>query len=438
MQLPEGIKFVRFLFCDTGNIIRGKASGMASLSERLQSGIGIVKGALSTNMLDQMQTSTGYGANGEVRLVPDLATLKTLPYCQGSAAVLCDLVQLDHEPWSHCPRSILKRQIQKYEQDGIRFEAAFEPEFYLGHFENEIFIPIDRGNCFSSESMNQAFNFINQLSSSLEAQGMIVEQYYPELGHGQHELSIRHAPALQAADNHIYFRETLRGVAAEQNLIASLAAKPILKSAGSGCHLHVSAWNINTNENLFFQSSGLSSFGRSFVAGIFNHLPSLLAITCPSVNSYRRLKPKAWSSAYTSWGYENREAAIRVPSTYWQREMETTNLEIKCVDGSANPYLALAAVIGAGMSGVQAQLEPPEPLQGDPEELDAEQAALCQIKRLPESLSEALEHLRKDHVLTEILGLEYSNTFIAVRESESNYFAEHSAEEEIKLHLGKY
>jgi glutamine synthetase len=432
------ISLVRFLYCDNAGIIRGKASYVDGLASRIQSGIGLVKGMIAMNLVDEMQTDTGYGASGEVRLIPDLETFRVLPYAASSAMMICDLLELDRNPWTLCPRSILKRQIEQYMQLGIRFQAAFEPEFFVFKQEDKELVPIDRSNCFSTDGMNRAAVFIDDLINALAAQGLSVEQYYPELGHGQHELSIAHAEALTAADNHIVYRETLRGVATLHGLAASLAPKPTVDGPGNGCHLHLSAWDTDANTNLFWAEEGLSNLGLCFVAGLLKHLPGLIAVTCPSVNSYRRLRPKSWSSAYTCWGYENREAAIRVPSLYWDRELETTNLELKCIDCSTNPYLALAVVIAAGMDGVKRKLKPPEPISTDPSTAGTQEAADKKIERLPTSLKESCRKLLLDQTLLEALGEEFVRVYLKVKTSEDNYFAKLTPEDEIKAHLLKY
>lgn len=434
----RNIQLVRFLYCDSSSIIRGKASSAASLRSRIQSGIGLVKGMMAMNLMDDMQSDTGYGATGEVRLIPDLSTFRVLDYAPNSAMVLCDMIELDKKPWALCPRSILKRQIDQYLGLGIKFEAAFEPEFFLGKQEGGELVPIDRSNCFSTDGMNRAAAFIDDFVRTLLAQGLTVEQYYPELGHGQHELSIKHAPALHAADNHIIYRETLRGVANQHELVASLALKPGTEAPGNGCHLHISAWDTETNTNLFYSDDGLSNFGKCFVAGLLRHLPAVLALTCPSVNSYRRLKPKSWSSAYTCWGYENREAAVRVPSLYWDHELESSNLEIKCVDSSSNPYLALAAVIAAGMDGVKRKSTPPDPVSGDPSTITTTEASEKKVERLPQTLKDSCKKLLMDQTIIEALGDEFCRVYLKVKTSEDNYFAKLTPEDEIKAHLLKF
>lgn len=432
------LRLARFLFADSSNIIRAKAAAASTWRMRFATGIGLVKGTMAMNMMDDLQADTGYGATGEVRLVPDLNTFRVVPYAPATAVVICDMLELDHRPWALCPRSILKRQLSLYEEVGIRFEAAFEPEFFLARKEGERLIPIDESNCFSTDGMNKAASFIDDFIQALLGQNISVEQYYAELGHGQHELSIKHAPALQAADNHILYRETLRGVANQHNLIASLAPKPGAEMPGNGCHLHLSAWDTDTNTNLFWSENGLSDLGKFFVAGVLRHLPAIVAITCPSVNSYRRLKPKSWSSAFTCWGYENREAAVRVPSLYWEHELESANIEIKCVDSSANPYLALAVLIAAGMDGVKRKMTPPEPVQADPSTITSTEAAEKKVERLPISLKDATKKLLMDATIMEALGDEFARVYLKVKSSEDAYFAKLTPEDEIKAHLTRF
>ena len=437
----ERVRLVRFLFCDTSGIIRGKAAHVDRLADRLRSGIGLVKGTMAMNMLDQMQTDTGYGATGEVRLFPDLETFSLLPYTVQSAGVICDLLEIDKTPSDLCPRSILKRQIAAAEAVGIRIEAAFEPEFTLGTIDADgQYKPIDDSLCFSTEGMNRAANFINRFMNALEKQGIEIEQYYPELGHGQHELSVRHAPALRACDQHILYRETLRGIAQEQGLHASLAPKPLgPKNPGNGCHLHLSAWGTKSGDNLFYNANeGISDTGKFFIAGLLRHLPALVSLTAPSVNSYRRLRPRTWASAYTCWGYENREAAVRVPTRYWGLESESSNIEIKCVDSTCNPYLAMAGIIAAGLAGVQMEQMPPPPVRVEPSTLSSAEQDKMSVKRLPSSLKESLKRLEKDDVIMDVLGKEYARLFLAVKQSEAAAFAESSAEEETAAHRFKF
>ena len=425
LDLAE-VELVRFLYVDLSGQIRGKLSSIDTFRDRATAGIGLVKGMMAMNMLDRMQTDTGLGATGEIRLVPDLQSFALVPYSKSSASFVCDMVELDHNSWRFCPRQLLKDQIEKARELGFTVQAAFEPEYMIGSFNEEgEYLPIDTSVCFGTEAMDRADRFYSKVQASLKKQGIAIEQIYPELGHGQHEISVKYVPALQACDQYITLKQTLRGIAIDENLHFSAAPKPFENQPGNGCHLHMSLWDEECNKNLTWSSDddGISKLAKHFIAGLVSHLPSLVALTCPSVNSYRRLQPKSWSSAYTCWGYDNREAAVRVPSTYWNQEEASTNIELKCVDNTINPYLAMAAVIAAGIDGVSKELEPPPPVSGDPADLTDSEMEEFGVSRLPESLHSALVELETDIYLMKMMGDELANTYIMVKTSEVNAFA---------------
>lgn len=446
----------RFLYCDTSAMLRGKTTHVKHLKNRMNTGIGLVKGMMAMNMLDHLQVETGLGAVGEVRLVPDPQSFIVLPYVEGSAAMFCDMLELDHTPWSFCPRSLLKRQVEAAKEMNISFKMAFEPEFMVGYkpdvvAESEgVFNPIEQSLCFSTEGMNKANAFINGFIDAMERQNVSVEQYYPELGHGQHEVSIAPQDPVRAADSLLIYRDTLKGVAFNHDLIATMAPKPVAEQAGNGCHLHLSAWDLAGQNNLFYKatSSGaeinggcdseqLSDFAKGFTSGLLEHLPAIVALSCASVNSYRRLKPSSWSSAFVCWGFENREAAVRVPSTHWGNESNSTNLEIKCVDASCNPYLTLTAVIAAGLDGLKNKYALPEPIAVDPGSLTLEQLRERNIRVLPRSLEDALEALDQDDVIKTAIGSEFAKVYTTVKRSEITTFAAKGAPYEFHHHQAR-
>ena len=392
----EEIRLVRFLYADHGGIIRGKAAGTARLRERMSSGIGHTVAMMAMSMLDQLQPVPGMGPVGEVRIVPDPETFVALPYAPGAGAMLADLIKTDGSPWEACPRTFLKQALAELAGQGYGMQAAFEPEFTVGHRETspaapsipDRLIPIDDSLCYSSTGFHQGHAFVMELVAAMEEQGLEVEHYYPELGHGQHELSIRHAGALRAADNHVLFRETVRGVAFHRGLWASLAPKPIPDQAGNGAHL-----------------------------------PALVALTCASVNSYRRLAPQMWASAYTCYGMDNREAAIRICSPLRGDPGSSVHLELKPSDSSANPYLALGAFIYAGLDGIRSKLDPGEAVNVDPATLTDAERASGNTHRLPASLNAALDALSADEMLMDLLGPLRSSAYLAVKRSEAAHFS---------------
>jgi glutamine synthetase len=437
-----GVRLIRFLYCDNGGVIRGKLAHIDSLAQRLNSGIGLTVAMQAMNMLDQLQPVAGMGPVGEVRIVPDPDSFVVLPYAPHSAAMMSDLVQLDGRPWGACPRSFLKRMLARAAEADFTIQAALENEFTLLRVEDDgRYQPIDSGLCFSSISMSAAAAVMNDIIAALEAQNIPIDAYYPELGHGQHELPIRHASALRAADNQVWFRETVRNVAAQHGLIASLAPKPLPEQAGNSAHIHWSVWDTAGENNLLYDLQDayhLSQMGYHFIAGVLAHLPGLLALTTPSYNSYRRLQPHFWSSAYTSWGPDNREASVRIASGLWGQEAASTNLELKASDPSNNPYLALGGLLAAGLDGVARELQPGEVTLIDPGNYSDEERAARGIERYPTTQAEALDALEQDTVLLDALGDELSRSYIAVRRSEYAAFSAEDTDFEIKHHLYKF
>jgi glutamine synthetase len=448
----DRLSLVRFLYADHGGIIRGKAVSVDRLPERMASGIGHTVAMMAMSMLDDLRPVEHLGPAGEVRIVPDPATFVSLPYAPGAGAMLADLVRPDGQPWAACARTFLKQAIAALAAEGYGLAAAFEPEFTLGRREAspdgapDRLVPVDDSLCYSATGFHLAHDYTMELFAALHAQGLRVEHYYPELGHGQQEMSIGQASALQAADNHVLYRETVRGVAFRRGLWASLAPKPIPHQAGNGTHLHGSLTDLNPDgrpgsRNLFRDAGdryGLSKLGYHFIGGLLAHLPGLTALTCASVNSYQRLVPQSWSSAYAIYGMDNREAAVRICSPLHGDAASSVNLELKPSDSSANPYLALGAFIYAGLDGIQRQLDPGEAVNVDPATLTDAGRAERGIQRLPRSLDEALDALATDEFLMDVLGPLRRSAYFAVKRSEVAAFAGHDAAWECFHHFTKF
>ncbi len=441
------LELIRFLYVDHGGVIRGKATSRATLGDRMETGIGLTVAMQAMNMLDSLQPVPGLGPVGEIRLVPDPETFVVLPYAPGVGAMMSDMVRLDGEPWEACPRTFLKRAITAAAGESLELVASFEPEFTLARRETgpdgtERLAPIDESLCFSTTGFAAAHDYTIDFVRALNAQGLEVEEYYPELGHGQQELSIHHAPALAAADRQALYRETARGVAWRHGLWASLAPKPIADQAGNGAHVHFSLWTKEPDaRNAFYDPTdrhGLSETGYHFIGGVLAHLPGLLALTCASVNSYRRLQPMRWSSAYLCYGMDNREAAVRIASPMRDRAEASTNLELKASDSTGNPYLALGGLLLAGLDGIRRRVDPGDPLDVDPGTLSEEERGRRGIARFPTSLAAALDALERDELLMEALGAVRSAAYLAVKRSEVAAFGEQSAEFECFQHALRF
>jgi glutamine synthetase len=440
------IQLVRFLYTDNGGIIRAKASYIDGLRNRIEDGIGLTVAMQAMNMLDQLAHVEEMGPVGEIRLVPDPASFKILPYAPNTAAMTVDMITLEGTPWGACPRSFLKRQIAAAAELDISLQMVVEFEWSLAvEYEKPdgtvSFQPVDESLCFSTLGLMVTQHVINDLVIALKSQGIQPEQFYAELGHGQQELSIRHADALTAADNHIFIRETIRNVAYQHGLFASLAPKPFLDQAGNGGHIHFSLWDKAGKRNVMYDAKkpyGISSLGMNFIAGILDHLPALLAITCPSYNSYHRLQPHFWSSAYTAWGPDNREGAVRVASRFKSDEEGSANAELKAADLAMNPYLGFGALIAAGLDGIHRKLDPGEPTLVDPGNYTDEERAQRGIKRYPTTLAQALDNLENDAVLIEALGPLLAKSYIAVKRKEFETFSENDESFELKHHFWKF
>jgi len=236
------LRLVRFQYCDNGGVIRCKATHASKLAIRMHEGIGQTMAMSAWTGVETLAAVEGMGPVGEFRLVPDPDTFTILPYVPNTAAMFCDQIMLNGQPWEADPRGFLRRMIAKLAQNGMRLEAAAEHEFYFANEEMGKYVPADRSLCYSTNGLDEQAEVMDTILSALETQGISIELFHTELGPSQQELSIRHADALRAADNIGFVRETIRGVARSFGLLATFAPKPFLDQAGSGAHIHFSLW----------------------------------------------------------------------------------------------------------------------------------------------------------------------------------------------------
>ena len=445
----QNLRLVRFLYCDNGGIIRGKATHVSKLVSRLQEGIGQTRAMQAFTGVETLAEVEGLGPIGEFRLLPDLETFVTLPYVPHTGMMFCDLVNPDGTPSDACPRTFLKNTLAQLALHGIRVEAAVEHEFYLARLqetsEGKKYTPADDSLCYSSIGLDEQASVIDAIIAALEDENLSVELFHTELGPAQQEISLRHTDALRAADNVLLVRETIRGVARQHNLYATFAPKPFLDQAGSGAHIHISLWGTEQSDhpgkNLFYDPDAPHNFSQTglyFIGGILRHIHALIALTNGSPNSYRRLLPHYWSSAFSAYGFDNREGAVRIPSQYRDNEEQSTNIEFKPADHSGNPYLALGGLLAAGLDGITNRIDPGQAQTIDPGNYSDEERSQRGIDRLPTALNVALDALENDQVLTSALGPLLSKAYIAVKRNEIAFFKEKSPEEETLQHFYKY
>jgi glutamine synthetase len=309
---------------------------------------------------------------------------------------------------------------------GVEFKAGFEIEFSLLR-EKPINIdsassssttkpsitPIEESvYCQTSAIDGEAGPVLKQICASLEQLGQTIEQFHAESASGQFEIVTGYGPALEAADNLVYKKETIDAIARRNKMTASFLPKIFPDQSGNGCHLHFSFGDPeNADSNLMADSSkpySLSALGEAFAAGVLRHMPALMPFTAANVNSYERIKPSTWSAAYKCWGVNNREAPLRLVGL--AGKPGSLNFELKTVDSTANPYIALTAIIAAGISGIRKGLSLSSPVQVDPATLSEEQRIKEGIVLLPSSLPRALDEFEKDvefkKILVEVTGSE--------------------------------
>ena len=390
-------------------------------------------------MYDATAPDAGITAVGEVRMKPDWGTLTNVPYSKGHARVLIDMYEENGEPSGLCPRLFLKRMMDEAAKEGIYVKAGFENEFILLQRTTDGSVkPVDDTVYCSTLSMDINCDVMTDILDALVQQGIDVELYHPEAANGQQEISIKYSDVLTAADQQVIVRETVKAVALKHNIVATFLPTVFLEQAGSGTHIHFSLHtkdgkNIVPSET---KPDEISETTGHFIAGMLEHLSGLMALSCPTTNSLRRIAPCRWSGAFKLWGYGNREAAIRVPSNACKPN--PTHFELKTSDACGNPYFVLGAAIAAGMDGIKRKLPIPPPYQDDPGVLSEEELKKKNIVRLPHTLDLTIKALEEDKVLTDALGPRLAKVILAVRRSENKVMSEMSFEQERALLLQRF
>lgn len=404
--MDKSIRLVRFVWVDNNGIARAKAITRAAIADRMRDGVGLAVCRQVANVFDRAQPVEGFGAQGEVRATPDPSTLFPLAHAPGAAGVLCDLIDVDGQPWAACPRDFLRRTVARADALGLSILAAFEPEFTLYRVNDTAgnLRPSDNSLCFDIAGFDATHDFAIDAIDALERAGLRPEMFHPEYSPGQYELTIAPTSALRAADDFAIYRMVLRGVALRHGLGATFAAAPAPGLRGNGCHIHLSLWRDGRNVLAADDRAELSTLGRSFVAGLLKHASALVALTCPSVNSYRRLRPGMWAGGNLCFGLDDREAFVRLANASPISAANQINVELRACDGTNNPYLALGGVIAAGLDGIESGL----PLSDRPDGGES----------LPTDLASAIAALRANPYLIEGMGERLSTSYLAVKQSD--------------------
>jgi glutamine synthetase len=342
----------------------------------------------------------------------DLDTFAVIPWTKGAtsgtrARIICDVYMPDGTPFEGDPRGILKRQLERAKQMGYVFNVGPELEFFLfkRNAEGKLApLPHDEAGYFD-QTTDMASEIRQEMTFALQAFGIDVEALHHEVAVGQHEIDFRYCDALAGADASVTLRFALKSIAAQHGLHATFMPKPIAGINGSGMHVHQSLFTTD-GKNMMFDKDGiysLSEFALSFIAGQMHHIKALNAIINPTVNSYKRLVVGYEAPVNVAWGQKNRSVLIRVPRYTPGRE-KAVRVEIRCPDPAANPYLAFAALLAAGLDGVEKKMTPPAPVEDDIFEMTPEEVRERGIGAVAENIKEAIDELAANDVVRGAIG----------------------------------
>src|SRR3990170_1441156 len=430
----DGVKFVCLQFTDVTGVVKSVDIPVQRLPTAFDDGIWF--DGSSVEGFSRIQES-------DMRLVLDASTYAVLPWSHPDrrrARLLCDIYRPDGEPFAGDPRRVLRRALDRVTERGWKFNVGPEPEFFLlkrNGPEAVHPVPHDVGGYFDFSASDEAQRVRTELMLALSGMGLEVEMGHHEVALGQHEIDFRFDDALRTADNVITLKYTVKALAAQHGLVATFMPKPIFGINGSGMHTHQSIFD-GKGDNLFFDAAdpfGLSPLAHGFIAGQLRHARALAAVVAPTVNSYKRIVPGYEAPVYVCWAQINRSAMIRIPRFSPGHEA-STRAELRFPDPSCNPYLAFAAMLSAGMDGIDRGLQAPPPLnQVNLYELDAEQLAARGVQQLPGSLSEALGELAGASVLRKALGEEAYLAFARAKASEWQTFQARVTDWEVETYL---
>ena len=432
--VERDVDMVATTFVDNAGITRVKSVPLRQLPQLAAWGVGASTSFDYFRFDDWLAAPPGGTAPvGDLRVIPDLRRVVPLAAQPGWAWAPGDRYRQDGEPHERCNRLALQRLVAAAAAEGLEIKAGIEIEWVVSAGDGDEFVSAAVGPAYGMSRLIAVSDYARDVVDALSAEGIRVEQFHPEYAVGQLEVSVAAESPVEAADTSVLVRSTIRAVGRRYSLRTSFSPKVEAEGVGNGGHVHLSVWR--DRQNLISGGdgpAGLTPVGEAFAAGILDRLPALLAIGSPSMVSYLRLVPSHWAGVFACWGVENREAALRmitgsVGSSDW-----AANLEVKCLDLTANPYLLLAGLLAAGLAGVASAARLHEPIDVDPAVLPPEELERRGIRRLPTSLRESTDALAADSVLREALGSALVESVITVRESEIEQFAEASADDVVR------
>ncbi|MCH8971340.1 MAG: type I glutamate--ammonia ligase [Acidobacteria bacterium] len=424
----RGIRFVRLWFTDVQGFLKSVSISPTELEVAFEEGM-----TFDGSSID------GYARVQEADMLaqPDPSTFAVLPGRseQQVARMFCDIYTPDGEPFSGDPRIVLKRNLERASEMGYTFYAAPELEFF--YFEDDGPIPqvLDRGGYFDLTPLDVAQEYRRKTINALEQLGIPIEHSHHEVAPSQHEIIARYTDALTMADNIMTSRLTVKEIALQSGIYATFMPKPLEDYDGSGMHLHVSLFEGDVNA--FHEpgtQGGLSKVGQAFIAGLLRHAAELTAVTNQWVNSYKRLVAGFDAPIYISWARNNQSSLVRVPSVK-KGKPSSVRVEYRAADAACNPYLALSVILAAGLAGIREGYELPPEVAADVKRLTAAERAAAGAKRLPETLSEALDLLEQSDLVVEALGEHVFDWFLRNKRAEWDRYQHHVSHFELDTYL---
>lgn len=417
----DDMDVVRLGYSDLMGAERGRDILTHRFARTVGDGVAFCRSVYGTSPMGDVVDIEGGMSAGlpDLVAVPDLSTLQHVPWEPGVAHVIADLFNPDGSPSQESPRNVLRRVLRRFSELGMLPTCGPELEFY-------VLEPCEvspngwkrygeaTGNVYTSGLKGDPENTLIRSLRQLSAYGLDVVAANHEFSSGQFEINLWHSEALDAADRAFRFKTALQELARMQGKLATFMAKPFNDEGGSGFHVHFSTWS-DEGEALFDDPNGedgLSDTARWAVAGVLAHAPALTALLNPTVNSYKRFGPDTLAPWLIDWGLDNRSAMIRIPP----ERGRASRMELRLGDASANPYLAVAAFLGAAYLGIRDKMEPPAKLEGYGYDI-------TKAEMLPGDLATALNALEGDAELSDLLGPQFTNAFVAYKRNELERFA---------------
>jgi len=406
----SGIKYVKYLIIDIHGVPKGVTMPSTSLESAFENGVGFdgssIPGYVATECSDLVA-------------VPDPNTFFRIPG-EDTAMLICDVHHPGGKVFEGGCRQILRSVCERLRERGIGVWAGFELEYFYVRLRQVGLEAMDRGMYFDLPPLDVGEKLRLKTIEVLRERGIEITRTHHEVAPGQHEIGIVRSEPVEMADKMVYAKLTIKVLARRNGYTATFMPKPFPGVNGSGCHIHISFYDLKTGRNLFFDEGeeyGLSEVGRWFIGGLMKFAPSISVVVAPTVNSYKRLVPHHEAPVYVCWGFANRTVLIRVP-TYYPGVEGLTRVEYRHPDPSLNPYLGLAAIIQAGLYGIEHKVDPGEPCYRNVFKLSEAELKELGLKFLPEHLGEAVEKFENDSEARGFLGEHVSNALCELKRRE--------------------